>query len=91
MYDNNENTQWIKRYNGSLDYYDDPLAIATDDKGNVYITGISNMEPFFDPGDPFSAVYATIKYDINGNEGWVAQYNGPEKGYDRAQAIPASP
>ncbi|OQP40741.1 hypothetical protein A4H97_14065 [Niastella yeongjuensis] len=86
-YNSNGHTQWVKRYNGSLNYYDAPLAIAADEKSNVYVTGISNMEPFFDPGDPSSAVFATIKYDSSGNKRWVARYDGPQKGYDRAHAI----
>ncbi len=86
-YDNNGNTKWVNRYNGSVDEYDEPFAIAADDKGNVFVTGISNMEGFFDPGDPSSAVYATIKYSTSGEMLWLATYDGPEKGYDRAWAI----
>ena len=31
--------------------------------------------------------YCTIKYDKNGNELWVATYNGPANGSDEAYAI----
>ena len=31
--------------------------------------------------------YATIKYDTDGNEQWVARYNGPGPDFDMANAI----
>ena len=35
--------------------------------------------------------YATIKYDTNGNELWVARYNGPGKNEDRARSLTLDP
>jgi len=45
--------------------------------GYVYLTGYT-VAPF-NPQDPNStnSDYATVKYDANGNEMWVARYNGP--------------
>ena len=45
---------------------------AVDADGNVYVTGNSfgTYETRLD--------YATIKYDANGNQQWVARYNGRE-------------
>src|SRR4029077_7446895 len=67
---------WVARYNGPGNYTDDPVAIAVDGSGNVYVTGESSGQG-----------YATIKYDSAGEEQWVAGYNGPGNGNDRANAI----
>src|SRR5260370_42433822 len=56
-------------------------AISVDSKtGNVYVTGESRGIGTFDD-------YATVAYDSNGTELWVARYNGPGNGYDIASAI----
>jgi len=79
-YDPNGDELWVRRYNGPGMYTDEASAIAIDDSGNVYVTGSSySVETNFD--------YATIKYDLNGNELWVARYTGPEDGEDYARAI----
>ena len=62
---------WVARYEG-----DGANAMAVDDSGNVYVTGVSA------PAD-----YATIKYDPDGNELWVARYDGPASSYDEALAM----
>ena len=67
---------WIARYNGAGNFTDDPVAIAVDGSGNVYVTGESSGQG-----------YATIKYNSAGEEQWVASYNGPGNGNDRAKAI----
>nr|MBA3726504.1 hypothetical protein [Armatimonadota bacterium] len=56
-------------------------ALAVDAAGNVYVTGFSNGAGGF-PND-----YATIKYDSNGNQLWVARYNGPGNSSDGASAL----
>ena len=79
-YNNAGVEQWVSRYNGSGNGRDYSYAIAIDDIGNVYVTGISI-------GLGTSGDYATIKYDNWGSEQWVARYNGPESQTDRAYAI----
>jgi uncharacterized delta-60 repeat protein len=79
-YDAAGNTKWIKRYNGPANFIDESNAIAVDENGNVYVTGGS-----FSSG--ISGDYATVKYDANGNEQWVARYNGPENFEDEATAL----
>ena len=70
---------WVARYNGPGNYTDNPVAIAVDGSGNVYVTGESSGQDAVD--------YATIKYNSAGEEQWVARYNGPGNGNDRANAI----
>jgi hypothetical protein len=80
-YDNNGNQIWVKRYNGPGNCYDQATALAVDDAGNIYITGISYG------GSSALSDYATIKYASNGNQLWVARYNGPSQKDDEAYSI----
>jgi len=77
-YDTNGNQLWLERYNGPASDYDDARALAVDGSGNVYVTGRSVRSGT-------GADYATIKYDTDGNQIWVAFYNGP--GMDIAKSI----
>jgi hypothetical protein len=72
-YDTDGNELWTARYNGpGIEYsFDIPNDIAIDTQGNVYATGYSSSVGY-------SGDYATIKYDANGNELWVARYEGGE-------------
>jgi len=72
---------WVARYNGPANSNDEVKALAVDGSGNVYVTGISSTE------GGFSADYATIKYNPNGDTVWVRRYNGPGNGYDQANAL----
>ena len=63
--------EWVARYSNGI-----PAAIALDNSGNAYVTGMGN-----------SGKYTTVKYDTDGVEQWVAIYDGPGHGTDRAKAI----
>src|SRR4030065_500206 len=71
---------WVARYNGPGNNFDDALALAVDDSGNVYVTGFSK-------GSGTSGDYATIKYSYAGDTLWVRRYNGPGNNYDVANAL----
>jgi uncharacterized delta-60 repeat protein len=79
-YDTNGNQLWVARYNGPGNGPDLAIAIAVDSSGNVYVTG-------YGPGSGTYYDYATIKYDTNGNQLWVARYNGPGNSTDMAKRI----
>lgn len=72
--------EWVARYDGSIMGTDKALALAVDGLGNVYVTGYSD-------GNATDRDYATIKYNPDGNELWVARYNGPGNDSDRARAV----
>ncbi|UCE35943.1 MAG: SBBP repeat-containing protein [Thermoplasmata archaeon] len=69
-YDRLGNEMWVQRYNSPGNGNDASDTIILDSLGNVYVTGTSYDG--LTNGD-----YATLKYDSDGNEIWVARYNGP--------------
>jgi hypothetical protein len=73
-------TLWVRYYDGLAHSHDDARAIAVDNAGGVYVTGISYLW-----GSSYD--YATVKYNSSGVQQWVARYNGPSNGDDVATAI----
>ncbi len=71
--------QWVERYNGLLNSYDEAWSIVVDGSGNVFVTGSSGIIENTD--------YATIKYNSDGIQQWVTRYNGPGDGPDGARSI----
>jgi uncharacterized delta-60 repeat protein len=78
-YDATGTQLWVKRYDGPGHASDKANAIALDSDGNIYVTGQSVGTNTYD--------FATVKYQPNGVQKWVARYNGPGNGYDVATAI----
>src|SRR6476659_807198 len=72
---------WVSRYNGPAGKSDQVRAMTVAN-GFVYVTGPS------DGSKNGNIDYATIKYDANnGQQVWMARYNGPGNGEDWPYAI----
>jgi uncharacterized delta-60 repeat protein len=77
--------QWVQRYNGPVTGagQDVAYAIAVDNRGNVYITGVSDTSRVGATGN-----CVTIKYNADGVQQWIAMYDGAGRqrdlGYDIA-------
>lgn len=80
-YDTDGQRLWARRYNSPVNGHDYAAAIAVDGQGNVFVTGYSpdNVGYYSD--------YVTVKYGSDGQELWVARYNGPGNQDDEAAAI----
>lgn len=72
-YNSNGVLQWANRYvNSPYNFnFNQATAIATDNSGNVYVTGNSENSTASNSG------YATIKYSSAGNQLWEIRYDGP--------------
>jgi hypothetical protein len=68
------------RYDGPAGGNDEAASIAVASSGDVYVTGRSVAS-----GTGYD--YATVKYGSNGQELWVARYDGPASGDDAAVAL----
>ncbi|MDF7812054.1 SBBP repeat-containing protein [Hymenobacter sp. YC55] len=71
---------WVARYNGPANGSDNPTAIALDKANNVVVTGSSE-------GSGSGYDYATIKYSTDGQQLWIARYNGGGNQNDLASSI----
>jgi hypothetical protein len=67
--------QWARRYNGPINNDDYGNQVVLDASGNVYVAAAHT-------GDIADLDFLTIKYDNNGNQQWIAAYNGPGNGPD---------
>jgi hypothetical protein len=72
--------EWVNRYNGPGNGADNASSMAVDHSGNVYVTGTS-------VGSGSGYDYATVKYNTDGAEQWVARYRGPADTADWAHSI----
>lgn len=79
-YDNSGAQQWIAFYNGTGNSTDIAKDIAIDNNGQIIVTGSSTSSVT-------GLDYATVKYDSNGNQLWVATYNGTGNGADDASSL----
>ncbi len=72
--------QWDKIYNGPGNSVENANSIATDNSGNVYVTGSSAFS-----GQNYN--YATVKYNSSGIQQWSDIYNGTASGSDIAFSV----
>src|SRR4051794_24339378 len=72
--------QWVVTKNGTGNGDDAITATATDNNGNVYVTGYSYTT---NRGND----YLTIKYNANGVQQWQKRYDGPGSGDDNPHAL----
>lgn len=63
-YNSGGNQVWLKRYNIIGNGISEPVAMALDAQGNVYVTGNSDYD------------FLTVKYNAQGVQQWVKRYNG---------------
>lgn len=80
-YNSNGDSLWVRRYNGSANGADEGNIIAIDNIGNIYVAGLSA-----NTGTGTSDL-TTIKYNSNGDQLWVRNYNGPGNSSDGANSI----
>lgn len=80
-YDSSGNQLWLSRYAGIQGFSDDATGLALDNAGNVFVTGrvSQNGGTFWD--------YGTVKYNADGQEQWVAIYDGPASENDEASNV----
>ena len=71
-YNQDGDTLWSARYDGTGSGYDYSTRVKVDSLDNIYITGRSD-------GISTQEDYATIKYDSNGVQQWVRRYDGSEQ------------
>ena len=85
-YDADGNELWSVEHSGPGGADDRPSAIAADAQGNVYVTGRHSSEYWVNSGTTvyFDYDYATIKYDTNGQQAWLAVYNSAPRQLDEA-------
>ena len=69
-YNSSGNQLWVRTYDGPANNNDRASSVLVDSSDNVYVTGYS-----YEWGT--SLDYTTIMYDLEGNEIWVATYDGP--------------
>jgi uncharacterized delta-60 repeat protein len=71
---------WVARYNGPANGFDETYSLVIDSSGNVYVVGVS-------AGVGTSTDFATIKYNSSGDQQWVTRYNGPGNDQDYPSKI----
>jgi uncharacterized delta-60 repeat protein len=72
--------QWVQRYNGPANGFDNLGKLILDASANVYVTGIST-------GSGSLSDAATIKYNSSGSVQWIARYNGPGNAEDEGNDL----
>lgn len=77
--------QWTARYNGPGNGSDIPASVFVDAAGSVYVTGRSDQLT----GTFINDDAATVKYNSNGVQQWVARFDGVRQRADAGTAVKA--
>lgn len=91
-YDTNGNRQWIRQF--GTDVINQAFDIDVDDRGNVYVSGLTVKDSA--PGGSFPATddYWITKYDTNGNRQWFREFGSPPNAnglnFDEAYGVAVS-
>jgi len=77
--------QWATSFNSPTNGSDEPVAMTVDNSGNIYVTGVS-------PTSTTAKDFATVKYNSEGVQQWVARFNsaGPQDEIVKGIAVDAS-
>jgi len=79
-YDSNGNKIWTARYNSPSNDVDNAYDLDIDGSGNVYVTGSTHIS-----GMDWDCT--TVKYNSNGVQQWVKDYDGPANEADMGDDI----
>ncbi len=74
-YDADGNLLWANRYNGTEDWIDVPAGVGVDAAGNTYVLGNTWGGYNHEGGGEWD--YVLIRYNADGSQAWVRQYDGP--------------
>jgi uncharacterized delta-60 repeat protein len=75
--------EWLAEHEIACRGYDGAIALALNDFGDVYVTGLARQ--------PETGInYLTIKYNADGNEQWAVRYIG-ENGIDLPRSVAVDP
>ena len=74
--------QWVQRYDGPAQGWDEGVSLAIDNQENVYVGGVTAIWP----GNMPAFDWITIKYSPSGSEEWIRTYgfDGDDVLYDIA-------
>ena len=80
LLDANLSVIWDETYSGTSNHTDVGNAVASDNSGNIYVTGFTDS--LGTPSD-----FVTLKYNNTGAQQWVRLWNGTADSADTARAI----
>lgn len=72
--------QWTASYNSPTNGSDAPVAMTSDNLGNIYVTGVS-------PTSTTANDFVTIKYNSAGIQQWAGRYHNPDGQDDNVRGI----
>jgi hypothetical protein len=84
MYDSAGTQEWVQRYSGpAVNGINRGTSLALDAQGSVYVAGWSQGTNPTPPSKITDIDWVTLKYDVGGQQMWVARYDGPGASNDQ--------